>query len=146
MARPFDFIDFTPEEMQAKIEKYFTDTPDEELTVTGLALALKVDRHTLLNYETYAKERIDKNVLPEIITLIKQAKMRVHNAYERDGRKKGGAFNIFALKNFDWTDQQKIDHTTGGEKISGFNYIIPSKNGGQHKTDDEATSSVGEAE
>lgn len=36
------------------------------------------------------------------------------------------AFTIFAGKNmFGWRDKQEVDHTTGGEKIAGFNYVIP---------------------
>ena len=37
------------------------------------------------------------------------------------------AFSIFSAKNmFGWRDKQEIDHTSKGEKISGFNYVEPS--------------------
>ena len=95
------------EELNSKIEAYFADTKEEDLTITGLALALETSRETLMNYE----ER------PEFFDAIKKAKDRIHNAYEKDLRRKGRSGDIFALKNFGWTDKQEIDHTTKGEKL-----------------------------
>lgn len=120
--RPLKFP--TLDALQNAIDAYFASTPEEELTVTGLALALDTSRETLMNYE----ER------PEYFDAIKKAKERVHNAYEKDLRKKGRSGDIFALKNFGWTDKQEFDHTSKGERIAGFNFI---SNGG-NQTDNPA--------
>jgi hypothetical protein len=101
--------------LQKLIDEYFEVTPEEEWTVTGLCMTLECDRDTLLNYEKEAKEREEKGIDPEVIRLIKKAKMKVHNAYERDLRKKARPGDIFGLKNFGWKDQNSVDHTTGGE-------------------------------
>lgn len=101
--RPLKFN--TLEALQEQIDTYFTSTPREEWTVTGLALALDTSRETLMNYEK--KE--------EYFDAIKKAKEMVHNAYELDLRKKGRSGDIFALKNFGWTDKTEQDITSGGE-------------------------------
>ncbi len=90
-------------------DKYFAETPREEWTVTGLALALDTSRETLMEYE----ER------PDFVDTIKKYKEMVHNAYEIDLRKKGRSGDIFALKNFGWKDQVHNDFTTGGKPILG---------------------------
>lgn len=97
----------TLEDLNKRIESYFSTEKEEEWTITGLALHLDTSRETLMNYE----ER------PEYFDAIKKAKERVHNAYEKDLRRKGRSGDIFALKNFGWTDRQEIDHTTKGESI-----------------------------
>jgi len=84
------------------IDKYFAKTPEDEWTVTGLALALDTTRDVLIDYQ-------EKD---EFSYTIKKAKEMVHNAYEKDLRKKGRSGDIFALKNFGWKDKQEIDQTT----------------------------------
>lgn len=95
--RPLKFS--SPKEMEEKIQEYFKTTPDEELTITGLALALDTDRKTLINYENR----------DEFFYTIKKAKTKIENSYERALRKNGRTGDIFALKNFVWTDRQEID-------------------------------------
>jgi len=95
--RPLKFDNI--EELEDKINQYFKTTPDEELTITGLALALDCDRRTLLNYENR----------DEFFPTIKKAKTIVENSYERALRKNGRTGDIFALKNFGWQDKQEID-------------------------------------
>ncbi len=109
--RPLKFE--TVEDLNAAVDKYFTETKEEEWTITGLALALDTSRETLINYE----ER------PEYFDTIKKAKEKVHNAYEKDLRRKGRSGDIFALKNFGWTDRQEIDHTNKGEKFENATEI-----------------------
>jgi hypothetical protein len=92
------------------LEAYFTETPQDEWTVTGLALALQCDRDTLLNYEKN-KNGQHSAVPEEVIRLIKKAKLIVHNAYEKDLRRKGRSGDIFALKNFGWTDKTETEHS-----------------------------------
>lgn len=101
--RPLKFQSL--EELQQKIDSYFTDTPKDEWTITGLALALDTYRQTLLNYE-------EKD---EFMDAIKKAKQIVENGYEIDLKKSGRAGTIFALKNFDWKDktEQEISNPDG---------------------------------
>ena len=95
--RPLKFQ--SVEEMETKIQQYFKDTKEEELTITGLALALDTDRKTLINYENK----------DEFFYTIKKAKTRIENSYEKSLRKNGRTGDIFALKNFGWQDKQEID-------------------------------------
>lgn len=97
----------TPEELEAKINAYFDNTPKEEWTWTGLALYLDTNRQTLLNYS----ER------PEFVDPIKKGLARVENGYEIDLKRHGRPGTIFALKNFDWKDRQEQDITSGGKPI-----------------------------
>lgn len=96
----------TVEELQEKIDAYFEkcDEDGEPYTVTGLALALDIDRHTLLNYE-------DRE---EFLPPIKRAKAKCeHWLLEKAIQNKvPQPIAIFVLKNFGWTDKQEIEHTT----------------------------------
>lgn len=103
--RPLKFK--TPEELQSAIDKYFEETPKEEWTITGLALALDTYRSVLIDYE----ER------DQFSYAIKKAKQKVENSYELDLKKHGRSGTIFALKNFNWTDKNETDLTTKGEKL-----------------------------
>lgn len=105
MARPLKFE--TVEVLQLEIDNYFTNTPQDEWTITGLALALDTSRQTLVNYE-------EKD---EFIDAIKKAKLKVENGYEKDLKKHGRSGTIFALKNFDWKDKSETDITSGGKVI-----------------------------
>jgi len=100
--RPKDTLKIkTVEELDEKINAYFKDTKAEEWTMTGLAITLDIDYHTLINYgnrESYFQS-------------IKNARLKVHNEYEKDLRKKGRSGDIFALKNFGWRDKQEVDNT-----------------------------------
>ncbi len=103
-----------PQEVQTLVDTYFTDTKEEEWTITGLALALDTYRSVLIDYQ-------EKD---EFSYTIKKAKEKIHNAYEKDLRKKGRSGDIFALKNFGWSDKQEIDHTTKGDKIDNSQEIL----------------------
>ena len=96
--RPLKFA--TPEEMQKQIDAYFKDCQENDipLTITGLALALDTDRQTLINYEKR----------DAYFDTVKRAKMKIENAYELRLIKSGRAGDIFALKNFGWTDKQDL--------------------------------------
>jgi hypothetical protein len=100
----------TVEELQLQVNKYFEDTPEPRWTITGLALALDTDRHTLINYS----ER------EEYFHTINKAKLMVENAYEIDLREKGHAGNIFALKNFGWKDKTEVDATINQGKLTSL--------------------------
>lgn len=101
----------TVEQLQKDIDAYFADTPKEEWTITGLALALDTSRQTLVDY----------GHKDEFTDAVKKAKMKVENGYEIDLKKHGRSGTIFALKNFDWRDKQETDITTQGDKIT----VIP---------------------
>ena len=105
--RPLKFA--TVEILQEQIDKYFNETPKDEWTITGLALALDTTRKTLCDYED---ER------PEFLNTIKKAKLKVENGYEIDLKKHGRPGTIFALKNFDWKDKTEQDITSGGEILN----------------------------
>lgn len=80
----------------------------EPPTVTGLALFLGFcGRKTLDDYAN--KEMFGY--------IIKRAKLRVENGYERALYSQGNTGAIFALKNMGWKDKTETDITTGGEKI-----------------------------
>ncbi|HPQ09886.1 MAG TPA: terminase small subunit [Bacillota bacterium] len=93
--RPLKFQ--SVEELQAGIDKYFAETPKDEWTVTGLALALDTTRELFLDYK-------DK---PQFSDSISKAYLKVHNSYEIGLRKRGNAGDIFALKNFGWKDKNE---------------------------------------
>jgi hypothetical protein len=108
-------------QLQSAIDAYFASNPDHP-TMTGLALSLGFcDRQSFHDYEKHAKYSFT----------IKRARAEVEKFYEQkliELKNPGGA--IFALKNFNWSDKQEIDHTTRGEKINSsptfnFNGIEP---------------------
>lgn len=100
----------TVEALQKEVDQYFEETPESRWTITGLALALGTDRHTLLNYS-------DRE---EYFHTINEAKLKVENAYEIDLREKGHAGNIFALKNFGWKDKTEVDATINQGKLTSL--------------------------
>lgn len=95
--RPLKFK--SVDELQEKIDKYFNETLREELSITGLALALDTSREVLCNYENR----------DEFVDTIKKAKLKVENSYELSLRKYGRTGDIFALKNFGWKDKQEVE-------------------------------------
>lgn len=84
-------------ELQRTIDAYFEacHEDDEPVTITGLALALNVSRETLRDYSAD----------DAFYALIKQAKLRVQHAYEKRLIKRGNTGDVFALKNFGWSEK-----------------------------------------
>ena len=97
MGRPFLWE--KPEDIENIIHKYFEETPDDEITLTGLCLALNTNKQTIANYQEK----------PEFKHLLEMSKLRIENAYEKSLRKNGRSGDIFALKNFGWTDRQEVE-------------------------------------
>jgi hypothetical protein len=87
-----------PEELRGILQEYFDNIPEEELTVTGMALAIGASKQLLADYE--GREGFKE--------IVRDAKLIIENAYERDLRRKGRSGDIFALKNFGWRDNQGI--------------------------------------
>lgn len=102
-------------QLKKAIEEYFASVPDEELTISGLALELGMTRHSLMNY---AKRK-------DFAQVIADAKGRIELSYERALRRNGRGGEIFALKNFGWIDRQEIDHTSKGEKLAQNVFVVP---------------------
>ena len=99
----------TVQEMQAAIDRYFALCKEnkEPLTITGLALALDfTTRQALINFEGYTDENGEA-----FIDTIKRAKLKIEQAYELRNIARGNGGDIFALKQFDWTDKQEITVT-----------------------------------
>jgi hypothetical protein len=111
VGRPLKFK--TVEELQAQIDAYFNNTPKDEWTITGLAMALDTSRKVLVEYEGR----------DEYSNAVKKAKMKVENGYEIDLKKHGRSGTIFALKNFDWRDKQEVDMSTQGQPLQSINVI-----------------------
>lgn len=93
-----------PKEMQAAADKYFMecDEKDEPYTMTGLAIALGMDRRSLVNYANR----------DDFFPTIKRARDKVEARIESLSMQ--GKINptmaIFNLKNnFGWRDQSQLD-------------------------------------
>lgn len=99
--RPLKFK--SPKEIEDKAMEYFEmcDESGRPYTITGLALALDTDRHTLINYG-------EKD---EYLHTIKKLKQIVENyAEEKLFNCNNTAGVIFNLKNnYGWVDKQEID-------------------------------------
>jgi len=80
----------------------------KEYTVTGLALSIGASKQLL---DDYQKREGFKEI-------VKEAKLIVENAYEISLRRHGRSGDIFALKNFGWTDRTEQDITSGGKPIT----------------------------
>lgn len=93
------------ETLQKQINAYFNkcDIDKEPYTITGLAMALDLDRKTLYNY---SKD-------DEFFPTIKKAKLKVENYLEKhlitDNSTTGIIFNL--KNNFDWKDRQELEHS-----------------------------------
>ena len=101
-------LKYTVKKLIELIDFYFNNTPKDEWTITGLALALDTSRKVLCEYEDKRKE---------FSNTIKRAKLKVENSYELDLKKYGRSGTIFALKNFDWKDKTETDITSKDERI-----------------------------
>ena len=112
MARP---LKYTVEDVERIINQYFSITPENEYTITGLAL-LFGSRQSLIDYEN----RDDYS------DIIKTAKLRVENSYEKQLRGKNSVGAIFALKNFGWRDKQEVEMNTNNNGLT-VNFVNKSK-------------------
>lgn len=98
MAKTFMFK--TANEVEVLFEDYFSNTPKDEWTITGVCLHCHIHKDTF--YE-YCKREDYRDVF-------NRARLMVENAYELSLRKNGRAGDIFALKNFGWTDKQEVEN------------------------------------
>jgi len=121
--RPLKFE--TVEKFEQQAEQYFKETPPEEWTITGLALALDTSRETLMNYE-------EKD---EFFDAVKKAKLKIEHSYEKRLIKRGAAGDIFGLKNFGWKDKQETELSNPDGSLKT---IIINKYAGSHQSATEA--------
>jgi hypothetical protein len=94
VGRPLKFED--PEDLENAINIYLETTEEDQLTITGLALAIGTNRQVLADYE---KRENYSNI-------VKRAKCIIEHSYELALRKRGRSGDIFALKNFGWKDHE----------------------------------------
>jgi DNA-packaging protein gp3 len=92
----------TPADLLAVVEKYFEETPQEQMSITGLALVVG-SKQLIQDYEKR----------DGYSGIIKRAKLVVENAYEQSLREHGRTGDIFALKNFGWTDRHELTGADG---------------------------------
>jgi hypothetical protein len=102
MARPKLYNDV--EKLEKDIDAYFKmcDKKERPYTMSGLALALNMDRRSLLNYSKDEK----------FFLTIKKAKQKVEAQLEENAlmNKYNPTFTIFNLKNnFDWKDKMEVE-------------------------------------
>jgi hypothetical protein len=104
----------TAEMMERHVDVYFARCEEREKipTMTGLALHLGFRSLTsLYRYEGYDDQ--------DFQWVIDTARLRIMNALEENSR--GGAFEIFKLKNFDrdfWKDKTEQEVTNNAELMS----------------------------
>ena len=116
----------TNEELQKAIDNYFKmcDKKEKPYTITGLGLAIGLDRRQLLEYG-------EKDVFNNTIKL---AKERVH-AYAEEHLYKSGiaAGVIFNLKNnFGWKDKTEVEATNLNYQAQSYEEFINSTKGDEY--------------
>lgn len=92
------------ESLERKVKEYYQYCEDnrEHLTITGLALYLGFEsRQSLYDYEKNDK----------FSYIIKAARLKVENDYEKRLATNSVTGAIFALKNMGWSDRQEIEST-----------------------------------
>jgi hypothetical protein len=119
----------TPQDFIDKAEAYFLERVGKKVSWTGLCLSVGVSSRQGL--ERYKRgEHGDGFVDP-----IKKALLRVENYYEEG---ENAAKDIFALKNFGWSDKQELEHTgpNGGPiQNQNINSEMSPREAAQHYTD-----------
>jgi hypothetical protein len=111
----------TPEEMQEVIDKYFADNRYDtdsgivkRYTMSGLALALGMDRRTLVDYAHR----------DEFLPTVKSARQEVENCLEEHLFGNGVTGVIFNLKNnFGWKDKTEQE-LSGSLEVKAIEYQV----------------------
>ena len=91
----------SPVAMQKKMDEYFEYCAVNQipLSITGLCLTLGLTRQGLNKYA-------DRE---EFVATVEMAKLKIENAYEMRMIERGNAGDIFAMKNFGWTDKKEVE-------------------------------------
>lgn len=117
----------TPEELQQRITEYFDLKEDTRTVVTKAWLTVEVFTPTITGLALYLwfesrQSFYDYEKNEKYSYTIKKARTIIENEYEK-WLQVQPTWNIFALKNFWWTDKQEIDQTTT-MKVSWVNISI----------------------
>ncbi|HUX60173.1 MAG TPA: terminase small subunit [Ignavibacteriaceae bacterium] len=94
-------------ELQKKIDEYFNecDANKSTYTITGFAYFLGfATRGSIYDY-------INKNKSKEMSFVVKRAKTRIEASIEARLIDKNSIGAMFWLKNHDWSDVQKVEHS-----------------------------------
>ena len=102
----------SPKQMEEILNEYFATTDENKITITGICLALDLDKSNFYEYEN--REGYEN--------IVKRARMIVENSYEMSLRENGRTGDIFALKNFGWKDKQEIENNTS-HKVTIINSL-----------------------
>jgi hypothetical protein len=125
----------SPEDLQDAIQQYFDyckpkieggelKSLGESVTITGLALYLGFEsRQSFYDYEKHEQYSY----------IIKKARLKVENEYEKNLFSKNPAGSIFALKNMGWSDKQEVDQNTKHSGSIDIKWEEPDLRTGQDK-------------
>ena len=97
----------SPEQMEKILNEYFETTEENKITITGICLALDLDKSTFYDYEKREGYQ----------DIVKRARMIVENSYEMSLRESGRTGDIFALKNFGWRDKMEVENNSELTKL-----------------------------
>jgi len=101
----------TPETFEQATLKYFETIPEEKWTVSGLALFLGMTRQALYRYGDRDRPEFDG-----FHPIVEWARTKIEDRVERQLLAgKGGAAEIFWLKNAGWSDRQELDARVSGD-------------------------------
>ena len=102
----------TPEQMEKILNEYFETTDENKITITGICLALDLDKKNFYEYEKREGYQ----------DIVKRARMIVENSYEMSLRENGRTGDIFALKNFGWRDKMEVE--TNKDELNKLDKIL----------------------
>jgi len=97
----------SPEQMEKILNEYFETTEENKITLTGICLALNLDKSNFYEYEKREGYQ----------DIVKRARMIVENSYEMSLRETGRTGDIFALKNFGWRDKMEVENNAEISKL-----------------------------
>lgn len=109
-------------EIQTLFEKYVKDCTESRLTFTKAGLLFRLG----LSRESYREYKAK----PEFVDTIRQIEFLIEDAWLQRLTATGATGAIFYLKNAfkeEYKDRNETDVTSGGEKITGINYIVPNE-------------------
>lgn len=104
----------TAEELQSKIDEYFSKGMNSIKKFSKLGLVIEVPTPTISGLVLYCgfcdrHSFYDLEKKPGFSHTIKKARLRIEMEYEQDLKAGLGAGAIFALKNFGWKDEQGLN-------------------------------------